>query len=1023
MSNSEDNELQLRPSLATTFETETQSLGLVKPNLSVQQIYNCLNEGLIDEAIAAQRSLPTPYSDIAASAYARLRVEIADRLVAQGHVAGVFDLLQPYDTALSRARLPIGDRALVSLRLGEAYCATLNHPSAVSLLDEAIRYAGSASDKGLESKARCCLGLVYSRLGEYIIAREHLSQALKQFNKVADKRGAAQVNLYLGLVSVGLGDFEISIEFFNKSVDLAQQINDKQILTEATANLGSTFLLQGRLRRAIKIFEEIIEGYQQQEHLSLSTRVYSHFAYSLLMCGDWTRAEQLLEKSIGLSREKQDDSGEAMAMAHYGLLYMLTGRNSAAKTTLNFALELAKQIRARDCESFCFINLGKLSMQSGDNKQAITYLKSGFELASVINRYDYALEAEISLLEIALAEDDLKEAELLLHDAQQLSIKLSNPLLEGKVLCAEGQICFSYGDNERMARGIAKFTQAIEIFEIYSAPFEKARAFVKRSRALSKEAETFAKGCVDLERAVYLFEQVGAVDMLAMAQAELKALERHIVKSGTDKSARNRLLEERRQIHRLIKACRNREPVLKEAAQILCRQLQADVAAFYEVNLEGALTLRAANSDIETLKESLERRVSTALKDKKQGWIAGRTMDEQIYLDLFILNPETRLAVVIWGVPRKMVQAELMHAFVEIAGEVAAIAALQEGRRIEIGAREIGQLKSFKGLPDLIYASRKMGELTEQILRIHSSDLTVLITGESGTGKDLVARAIHSVSERRGKPFLPFNCTATPQEVVEAQLFGYRKGAFTGAHIDYEGVIRAVDGGTLLLDEIGDLSLSIQPKLLRFLQDGEIQPIGYSRPIRVNVRVITSTNRDLEKMVERGEFREDLYHRLNIIRLFVPSLRQRREEIVPLAQYFLQQSCQRTGKRLGFSAETLLIMESFDWSGNVRQLKNEIERIVAFAGEADTIEKYHLSPEIVQATANLKWNTPQLKGTALELKPGLTLDEMLAATEKQVITKALKQHRGNIRRTAEMLGISRKGLYDKIKRLKIKYAD
>src|SRR5262249_43673260 len=151
----------------------------------------------------------------------------------------------------------------------------------------------------------------------------------------------------------------------------------------------------------------------------------------------------------------------------------------------------------------------------------------------------------------------------------------------------------------------------------------------------------------------------------------------------------------------------------------------------------------------------------------------------------------------------------------------------------------------------------------------------------------------------------PFNCTATPREIVEAQLFGYRKGAFTGANIDYEGVIRAANGGTLLLDEIGDVDLSVQPKLLRFLQEGEIQPLGYSRPIRVDVRVIASTNRDLGGMVERGEFREDLYHRLNIIRLSVHPLRQRRDEIVLLALYFLKQSCQRTGKRLNFDPEAL----------------------------------------------------------------------------------------------------------------------
>ncbi len=528
-------------------------------------------------------------------------------------------------------------------------------------------------------------------------------------------------------------------------------------------------------------------------------------------------------------------------------------------------------------------------------------------------------------------------------------------------------------------------------------------------------------------RAQQLFEQIGAKPLLEKVNLLIKELFPKSTKSSDEVNLlNNQLIEERKQLLNLLKTYHKHEQLLSEIAVVLQKQTQADLVAIFQLNsLENTAKLEFATRELDLLASELHRRLQVALLEKKTGWIDGRNMDESLYLELIISNPEKPLAILLWGISPKATSKELLETSIALSKEVVNLSLLdplaQVERRVEINEAEIGRLKSFKNLPDLLYASRKMSELTEQITRIHSSDLTVLITGESGTGKDLIARAIHSVSERRNRPFSPFNCTATPQEIVEAQLFGYRKGAFTGANIDYEGVIRAVDGGTLLLDEIGDLRLDTQPKLLRFLQEGEIQPIGYTRPIKVNVRIIASTNRDLETMVEKGEFREDLYHRLNILRLFVPALRQRREEILPLAQYFLKQSCERTNKNLAFSADVLILLESYDWPGNIRQLKNEIERVVAFAGEKATFGKSQLSTEIIQATANLKSNRQLLETTAdIQFQPGMTLDEILMQTEKQIIQKALKQCRGNIRQTAALLGISRKGLYDKIKRLKIR---
>ena len=233
-------------------------------------------------------------------------------------------------------------------------------------------------------------------------------------------------------------------------------------------------------------------------------------------------------------------------------------------------------------------------------------------------------------------------------------------------------------------------------------------------------------------------------------------------------------------------------------------------------------------------------------------------------------------------------------------------------------------------LPGFICASAAMARVADQIQRVQGQTLTVLITGESGTGKDLIARAIHAGSPRRTAAFLPFNCTTMTRDLASSQLFGHRRGSFTGAMTDQPGLIRSAVGGTLFLDEIGDVPLDVQPQLLRFLEQGEILPIGETRPLAVDVRVLAATNADLEQRVAEGKFREDLYYRLSVIRIEVPPLRARREEIPHLSTFFLREACDRLAKpEVTLSSATLDVFARYHWPGNVRQLFNEIQRAVA----------------------------------------------------------------------------------------------
>jgi DNA-binding NtrC family response regulator len=301
-----------------------------------------------------------------------------------------------------------------------------------------------------------------------------------------------------------------------------------------------------------------------------------------------------------------------------------------------------------------------------------------------------------------------------------------------------------------------------------------------------------------------------------------------------------------------------------------------------------------------------------------------------------------------------------------------------------------------------------MNRVVELIQRLQGNDLTLLVTGESGTGKDLVARAIHAGSNRRAGTFLPFNCTTATRELADSQLFGHRRGSFTGAVSDQPGVIRSAAGGTLFLDEIGDLPLDVQPKLLRFLEQSEILPVGETRPARVDVRVIAATNADLEQRVAEGRFREDLFYRLSVIRIHVPPLRDRREEIPHLSTYFLREAAERLGKPdVRLAPETLDLFDAYNWPGNVRQLRNEIHRGVAMAAAGGSIGPDHLSP----ALAALQNAHPAPR------RRQQTLAAAVERLERDMIRAALDDSQGNISETARVLGLTRRGLYLKLERL------
>jgi Nif-specific regulatory protein len=319
------------------------------------------------------------------------------------------------------------------------------------------------------------------------------------------------------------------------------------------------------------------------------------------------------------------------------------------------------------------------------------------------------------------------------------------------------------------------------------------------------------------------------------------------------------------------------------------------------------------------------------------------------------------------------------------------------------------ELENKYSFTNIIGNSNKMREVLQMISQVSSSSATVLIRGESGTGKELIANSVHYNSERNKKPFIKINCAAIPDNLIESELFGHEKGAFTGASRLKKGKFELADHGTIFLDEIGNMALSAQVKLLRVLQEKEFERVGGDRPIKANIRIVAATNSNLEEMVQQGKFRDDLYFRLNVFPIYIPSLRMRKTDIILLADHFLEKYRKEHGKDIKrITTPAIDMMMEYHWPGNVRELENCIERAVILCNEG-AIHSYHL-PATLQT------------GTKSKSLP-LSLEDAVAHLEKEILMDSLKNTKGNINKAAKLIGITVRKYSYKAARYQIDYKD
>jgi hydrogenase-4 transcriptional activator len=963
-----------------------------------------LDQGLMTEARERIASLMTA-SRAQPSQMAEARILLSLALEMQSRYRDALDAVSMYEAADKTSALDETIAARMRVRIGVAYSYTGDHPKAVALLKAALRDAIEKEADAQIGEAYIALARVYRGINEYTISRDYAQKSLEYFRRTGDWRGLADAYFATGMTNMFEGRFEATIEDFEQVIKIVGDRPATYLLGRVNHNMaGACWFLQ-RWHEGIRCLERSISYYERTEHKIGVADGYNNLGMFLMVTGEWDRAQASFQRALALVSEIDENSPKLpMFLDSLAQLRLMRGDLSGAREMLERAVELATAHGNRRDIAQATRSLGHCLIALQDATGALVQGNRALALAESIGDHQALCDALLLLAEAHLHNDQLDDcAERLEQLIRELADSSGDLAFVGKAQHVHGQLAMR---RYEMSLAVQHFGRSLSIFELLGDRYRGARARFELGRALASLHPERASE--NLAHAARAFRELGAPLDLARVESEVARIALVAPQAEAETITPANLLT-----MRLTDAVASRELLLRELAAIVNQELGSSRVLIIEPNETKAYTIVVAHGYTETESAQLAECISQV-----------KTVTEFVQVESkqkaainILRSPHAQPAILIFETRDAQSDKARINPLLRIAELGLDLCALREQARTTNRGLPFQDAPAAEAIPGFIHSSPAMTRLVEEIHKIRSSDVTVLVTGESGTGKELVARAVHSLSSRKDKIFVPFNCTAVPKELSDAYLFGYRRGAFTGAMADSAGVIRAAAGGTLFLDEIGDLPLDIQPKLLRFLQEGEIQPLGEQRPVSVDVRIVAATNTDLETMVTEGRFREDLYYRLNVIRLRVPPLRERRSEIPLLVNHFINlYSSKFNRKDIQIAPQTLDLMMVCDWPGNVRQLSNEIQRIVARAEDGTMILPDHLSTEIRRASDHTA-SAPETGATHFALATaGGTLADARAEFEHRFITEVLNKHNGNISRAARELGLTRRGLYLKLER-------
>jgi transcriptional regulator with GAF, ATPase, and Fis domain/tetratricopeptide (TPR) repeat protein len=871
---------------------------------------------------------------------------------------------------------------------------------------------------------RSNLDRAYSEIGEPAIAREHALTAVSVLRR-ADETSAdyAKALLALGVIEQVDRDVASAAHTFRVASRVADLTDDLLARAAAFYRLGVVLAERGDTAEAIASLQRMLEIAHPVGNPELLVLGQGALASCLVRSGAWRRAEAVIAAGLAVSDDDRFAPERAKLLLLGATMAVRRDGGLDAERAVGAVRAHAGRAGLRSVLAEADLLDAELRIAARDLPGVRTSVASAAAVARAIGDAGLLARAHLTLADAERHEGLYDEADLEVRHAQQLVNDAHDLALAGLTQRAVGRL---HAERGRFTEAQHSLAQSLSIFRTVDDRRLIGATHLDLGH-LMLAADDPACARTHLQLAKEIFAELGIRSALQSAENGLATA---LAQGGASaplsySSVILSAKSEPRFVRRLLEATQSRGLILRELTSLAIDVTNASSAVVISTTADGRTEVSAASGD-----ERAREAPSLAVLRAARG--------ETVRVNGLTIYPVERLSgdssdafATVLAIGSNVVSGSrfdtTLQVVVQLARQGLELVTLRSSlKRADLPDASLLSTSEDAADPGssavgLIYASASMRALVDRILRIRTSSATVLITGESGVGKELVARAIHGTRAKTRAEFVPFNCTATPRELIESHLFGHKRGAFTGATADHAGVARAAVNGTLFLDEVGDLPLEIQPKLLRFLESGEIQPVGQSTPLRVEVRVIAATNADLEQAVAERRFREDLFHRLNIIRLHIPPLRERPEDIPLLVSHFLHKSAERAGLRRqpALAEEALAALVAYRWPGNVRQLRNEIERIVTFSGDGSTVTREHLSEEVLAADSTTGRASAPSGGPSFD-PWALPLPERLRLYEVEQINRALADSGMNLTRAAATLGMARQNLQRRLKKLGLK---
>ncbi len=913
----------------------------------------------------------------------------AEAYEALAHFTRATEVLSCYDEeSVAFGLLPSALQCRVALRLAHANGSSSDLPRAISHARFAAQLARQNNEKNIEYQAQVLMSVLYRRLGELALASNQLAEILTPESQVAPEALAQALN-NLGIIQTIEGQWEVARRTFLTGVDAICDREAPLLRGSLDVNLAAALTLQGKMREAAFLLERALPQLERTRNPRLIVNARSNLGYNLLRLGQVERARLMLEVARTEAQTCEAHLVLASTLENLAELHSMQGRYAVAEELFEQCIASLKALRVSFNEALVKLTYGKHCLQQGHYQKAVAAFRRSLEISELTGDPRGQVEARLYLVEAWLKSGNQSEAQSLFEGIYDPVMHLNSLPIKARYYEVLGILASEKNDFEA---GIRRYKQALSIWEILDNPYRRAcnQYFIGHGfRALGDHPS--AK--YYLESALKTFQDLGATPQLKLTQQALQNDEEPRSSLSIQPDGLDRLVHSLSALYETDSASLLTIP---EFTRLLHEEFGASPIILFRVEREQDLIIVSARGCDDDCAEKIGQRLASQTIEDDELARKFQGNDGKIFWLYLKRNPavltDSVLELFLWHLRTILTKP------------------CQSNEKNELKK----SIKLHKlDLPGIVYCSPALRQIAEQIHRLQKTSINVLISGESGTGKELIARAIHQLSPRSKALIVPFNCAAAPRELIESQLFGHRRGAFTGAHSAFSGVIGAASKGTLFLDEIGEMALDVQPKLLRFLQSGEIQRLGEAVPTVVDVRLIAATNCELEQLIQQGQFRADLFYRLNVIRFHLPPLRERREEIPLLAQHFISTYGEREGKAdVKLSSAAVNSLEEYHWPGNTRELESEIHRAVALASSDTIITPEHFSSSI---TGSLK-NAASEKTKFRTLTTSKKMTDVLSEIQQDLVSNALAENDWNISRTARELGISRLGLRTMIRR-------